>query len=90
MSAIVMFIRALLSSGGNVRAKYSDVHSRDELEAFERRRALFSGRGIICLGGGPGPTAHSESTREPDRLRGLACLPGLNGAWRVDDGRIRP
>jgi hypothetical protein len=49
MSAHSILALAVLSSVGNVTGKYSDVRSRDERQAYERRLALFSGRGIICL-----------------------------------------
>jgi hypothetical protein len=53
MSAHSILAPAVLRSVADVTGKYSDVRGRDERQAYERRLALFSGRGIICLGVAP-------------------------------------
>ena len=61
MSARSLIAFAMLSSLGKVKGKYSDIRSRDERQAYERRISLFSGRGIVCLGGAPRRSERKES-----------------------------
>jgi hypothetical protein len=63
MSAIQTLFRALFRSGGNAREKYSYDRNLGEPEPFERRRELFSGRGIICYGAGFPPSTNSGKSR---------------------------
>ncbi len=64
MSARSLIALAMLSSLAKAKGKYPDVRSRDERQAYERRLSLFTGRGIICLGGAPRRSERKEPQYE--------------------------